>query len=326
STAESTATATGPTPRVEHLGTVDITASDATRHGIYAHVPVGGISGIDCDATRCIAVSDDPGQRGPVRAYDLDPVTGQVGAPIVLTDTRGVPYRPGTVDPESIRLAGLDNGTGEDAALVWTSEGIPTLTVADRTGRARKTLPVPENIRENIRRNQGLEGLAVTGTGDSIADTSRIITATEAAPDNHDHPVITVHDGAVTTQYTWPGTGISEILSVPEHPDQLLVLERGYTAGRGNSSVIWRTTLTEGAGTEGSGTEGSGTEGSAPDLLERELAVDLGALIGHTTVGNTEAMAWAPGEPGVLLIATDDNFHDDQRGVLHRIRVRWAGA
>lgn len=125
-----------------------------------------------------------------------------------------------------------------------------------------------------------------------------------------------------------PVGGISEILAVPTDPvptdpgttgrhrepsDTLLVLERGYTEGSGNSAVIWRTTLT-----------GTG-------ILTRELVADLGALIGHTAVGNAEAMAWAPdqpdqlgqpGRPTELLIATDDNFGDGQRGVLHRVRVR----
>ena len=316
---------TGPTHQAEYLGTVDITASDATRSGIYAHVPLGGISGIDCTAdgtdSRCIAISDDPGRRGPVRAYDLDPETGEVGEPIVLTDGRGVPYRPGVVDPESIRFASSNASasteTSRDAGLVWTAEGTPTVTVADRHGRATGTLPVAEGIR----RNQGLEGLAVTGAGtDTVTDTAddqRIITATEAAPDGHDHPVITVYEGErEVASYNWPGTGISEILADPTDATGLLVLERGYTGGRGNSAMIWRTTL-------------PGTGGAGTGVLKRELVADLGALIGHSDVGNTEAMAWAPGRhPGTtdelpeLLIATDDNFSDGQRGVLHRVRVR----
>jgi hypothetical protein len=298
------------TTQIEYIGTVDITASDATRRGIFAHVPVGGISGIDCadggSGTRCIAISDDPGQRGPVRAYDFNPDTGQVGEPIVLTDERGVPYKPGTIDPESIRFA----GTGEEAGIIWTAEGSSTITITDRQGRAATTLPV----QDGIRRNQGLEGLAVTG------DPQQIITATESAPDNRAHPVITVYEGEQeAASYDWPGTGISEILADtrtnadPGNPGNLLVLERGYTGGRGNSSMLWRTTL-------------PGPGGTGTGVLKRELVADLGALIGHDTVGNTEAMTWAPGRrPGTtdeLLIATDDNFSDDQRGVLHRIRVR----
>ena len=306
--------ATGPTPQAEYLGTVGITASDATRSGIYAHVPVGGISGIDCTADgtdpRCIAISDDPGQRGPVRAYDLDPETGEVGEPIVLTDDRGVPYRPGAVDPESIRFTSANTDTSEDAGLVWTAEGTPGVTVADRHGRATATLPVAAGIR----RNQGLEGLAVTDTGTGPADEQRIITATEAAPAGHGHPVITVYEGDQdVASYNWPGNGISEILADPTDGNRLLVLERGYTPGAGNSAMIWRTTL-------------PGTGGAGTGVLIRERVADLGALIGHSDVGNTEAMTWAPGrQPGAtgeLLIATDDNFSDGQRGVLHRVRVR----
>lgn len=324
---------------VGYIGTREIRASAATRQGIYARVPVGGISGIDCAADRCLAVSDDPGQRGPVRAYPLEVSTGEVGAPIVLTDVDGVPYRPGTVDPESIRVT----GSGQDTTVVWTAEGTPAVTVADGNGRARHTLPVPEGIR----RNQGLEGLAVDSSG-------RIITATEAAPDGRDHPVITVYAGSVGSAgafnsagsagtpgsvgsaetadsagsagsaevagddgnpgsmvcHRWPGTGVSEILSDPSD-GSLLVLERGYTPGVGNSAVIWRTWL-NGAETGGSG--GCG-------VLARRLVVDLGALLGQDVVGNTEAMAWAPGRPGHLLIGTDDNFRAGQRGVLHEIAL-----
>lgn len=271
----------------ELLGTVDVTASDATRRGTYASVPVGGISGIDCDGRRCLAVSDDPGQRGPVRAYPLDPRTGAAGVPLVLTDTRGVPYRPGTVDPESVRLTG--------DGMVWTAEGTPTVTVADRSGRARYTLPVPAGIRAN----QGLEGLAVDGT--------RVITATEAAPEGHDHPVVTVYDGADggrSVSHDWPGTGISEILTAPD--GSLLVLERGYTPGTGNSVVLWRTRLP--------------ATGTGP--LVRDPVADLGALAGPRSVGNAEALAWAPwqvdGVP-VLLVGTDDNFDGAQRSVVHAV-------
>lgn len=309
----------------ELLGTVDVTASAATGEGIYAHVPVGGISGIDCvdavatgqDAAAvpgstmpCLAVSDDPGQRGPVRAYPFDPASGQVGAPVVLTDIHGVPYRPGTVDPESIRLTGV----GEDAGMVWSAEGTPTVTVADRTGRARYTLPVADGIR----RNRGLEGLAVVpdAPGASAAP-ARIITATEAAPAGRGHPVVTDYrDGQAVATYGWPGTGISEILADPGGPAAaggLLVLERGYTPGTGNSSVLWRTRL-----------PGAGSGGRDSGVLSREPVADLGALLGPREVGNTEALAWwrRPDGSRVLLVGTDDNFSDGQRSVVHVIALR----
>jgi 3-phytase len=68
-----------------------------------------------------------------------------VGAPLVLTDSDGTPYRPGTVDPESIRLT--------PDGMVWSSEGDESLgapaavTAADSTGRARFTGPSSSGVR-----------------------------------------------------------------------------------------------------------------------------------------------------------------------------------
>lgn len=302
----------GVTGNVTALGSVEISASPETREGIYGRVPVGGLSGFDCDtsgdtfwdtsgdtAVTCLAVSDDPGNRGPVRAYPLDPVTGTVGTPVVFTDSAGVPYRPGTVEPESIRL--LRTGPGPVSGMVWSAERSATVTVADRSGRARYTLPVPEGTRPA----QGLEGLAVVpqeGGGVSV------VTATEAAPAGRSHPVVTVHGQDGPTVFEWPGRGISEILDGPQ--GSLLVLERGYSAGEGNSAVLWRTDWK--------------TDAGGDRLLVRRPVADLGVLFGAGRVGNVEALAWGPrGQDGrrVLYAGTDDNFsappEGTQRAVVH---------
>jgi cell division septation protein DedD len=198
------ATTTSPSDsavRATYTGTVDLadpahTDLTATRRGLLGRVPVGGLSGMDCDpaaitgtmtSAHCLALSDDRGQHGPVRVYPLDltldpattnpmtttPTTTEpnpdptestttkpnpdpipasttlthvtVGAPLVLTDSDGTPYRPGTVDPESIRLT--------PDGMVWSSEGDESLgapaavTAADSTGRARFTGPSSSGVR-----------------------------------------------------------------------------------------------------------------------------------------------------------------------------------
>lgn len=309
------------------VNTVDI-AEGVNAEGIWAHVPVGGISGIDCDSAGCIAISDDSGQRGPVRAYPFDPTTGHVGEPIVLTDSRGVPYPPGMVDPESIRLT----HTGPPG-MVWSSEGTSMVTVADRTGRALRTLPVPSGTDGN----HGLEGLAVLNGAEPAVDAvsttgggDLIVTATELPPRGERHNLITVYrgDNAVAS-FSWPGTGVSEILSVGgcpgnnigqnrrDSPLALYVLERGYTPGVGNSAVLWRTEL---PGLP------DRSEQSQP-MLSREPVVDLAAMVGMHQVGNVEALTWWPRAHGTcdLLVGTDNNFHASQRSVIHILRPNGSG-
>ena len=95
---------------------------------MFAATTVGGLSSIAYDEDRGVfyALSDDPSQFQPARFYTLtlDIADGALGAGDVhfdavtrLLDTTGVPFAPGSLDPEGLTLTRNDE-------LVITSEGL----------------------------------------------------------------------------------------------------------------------------------------------------------------------------------------------------------
>ncbi|MCF6371160.1 esterase-like activity of phytase family protein [Rhizobium halophilum] len=90
----------------------------------YYDVEFGGLSGLEFDAEtgRYIGISDDRGEKGPVRFYDLDIDAGAEGlkgvhvmSHTVMQDQNGEEFAVRAADPESVRLR-----SGE---IFWTSEG-----------------------------------------------------------------------------------------------------------------------------------------------------------------------------------------------------------
>jgi hypothetical protein len=346
--------------RAIYTGTVDLadpahTDLTATRRGLFGRVPVGGLSGMDCvpatgTTTHCLALSDDRGQRGPVRAYPLDltlgsttnpnptnpnptspdptspdptsPVTTTltgvtVQQPLVLTDSDGTPYRSGTVDPESIRLT--------PDGMVWSSEGDEslgapaTVTAADPAGRARFTYRLPDHHR--LRPNAGYEALAVRG--------DRTFVLTEAPLQQDALNRLTVYDattGVPTAEYAYPlspvdgpaadvTTGASEMIAAPD--GSLLTLERGWRRDLGNVATLYRITL-DGA----SDVLGADRIPDAARPVHKQKLLDLGAVVGPRDVDNAESLAWAG---DTLLIGTDDNFSAGQRSLIHTVTVTGVG-
>jgi hypothetical protein len=301
-----------PTVQATYTGTFELT--DRPR-GLFARVPLGGLSGMDCAGTRCLALSDDRGRRGPVRAYPLE-LTGAgavVGDPLVLSDRDGVPYRPGAVDPESIRLT--------PDGMVWGSEGDESLgapaavTAADADGRARFTYDLPDYHR--LRPNAGYEALAVRG------DETLVLTEAPLRQDALNR--LTVYDratGTPTAEYAYPlspvpgvTTGASEMLALPD--GSLLTLERGWREDLGNVATLYRVTL-DGA----SDVLGETRVPDAAHPVHKERLLDLGAAVGTRNLDNVESLAWAA---GTLLIGTDDNFSPSQRSLVHTVTLTGIG-
>ncbi len=174
----------------------------------YANTTVGGLSGIDFDATtgRYWVISDDRSEFGPSRFYELaldlshfnktaEPGHAGIAFHAVQTLKRldGSPFSdyrtaPGTAaDPESIRVH------APSGRLVWASEGErivkagepPVLTPAhvweiQRDGTLLRPFVIPEKFRASaanrgIRRNLAFEGLAFT------PDYATLFVATENA-------------------------------------------------------------------------------------------------------------------------------------------------
>lgn len=159
----------------------------------FAGTQLGGLSSITYDERRDVyyAVSDDQGTINPVRWYTLkiDVSDGRLDAGDVRVvdvttalDISGLPYVPGSLDPEGLAL-------GPRRELYLSSEGKPLnvpviqpfIRRYDRSGRVTAELAVPAHFLTNatgtqgVRNNLGFESLAVTPDGESL------LTANEGA-------------------------------------------------------------------------------------------------------------------------------------------------
>lgn len=331
----------------QYLGAVDLSEaphSADVADALGPTVPFGGVSGLErVGAEDYVALSDDSAQHGPARAYRMsipsDPASGTrptVTGATILRDPSGRPYAPQTMDPESVRrLPGGD--------FAWTSEGwakegnfcSPAVILSDASGKEIRRLSVPsyhapdsEGTR-GVRHNKANEGLAVLGEDALI--TANEGTLVQDGPMNSEERGMRVRlthyaldTGQPLAEYPlevgalYPGArdrGVSEIIAGED--GSLYVIERGYVPGRGNRGEIYRVTL-DGA-TNVLGKEAlDGSETPA----RKELVFDFASLPEHPD--NIEALAWAPrlaDGRAQLLVASDDNFSDKQRTLLHRIAL-----
>lgn len=265
-----------------------------------------------------------------------------------LRNALGQPYAPGrravdgidVPDPEAVRwLPGAQ-------AFLWTSEGdfargfgpaLRTTRAADGALLRDYALPPAFAPRPGAatgpRGNDTLEGLALSPDGRTawlamegpwLQDGPRATPASGGAPVRI--TAIDVDTGRALRQIAYqpdpvphksplPGgyttNGVSEILA--DGPDHLLVLERAYTLGVGNSVRLYRIAW-------GSGSDTLGLQALAPDNhtpAPKSLVADF-AQLGLPHVDNIEGMTWGPPLPEppgggrVLVFVSDDNFNPAQ--------------
>lgn len=162
----------------------------------FEGVPVGGLSGIDYDASRdrFVAISDDRARHGSARFYTLaldfvrfsraaQPGDGgvRVEAMTPILDVDAKPFARDSVDPESIRLA-------PGGGLLWSSEGqrnalslqAPTVRLMQADGRPVRQLTLPAYYLPHgsvagqhpddrgVRNNLALESLALSPDGRTL--------------------------------------------------------------------------------------------------------------------------------------------------------------
>lgn len=309
--------------------------------------PVGGLSGLDFDPISglWVALSDDRSDLAPARCYTLrlGITADRLAMPelvdlITLQQPNGLPYpsrRQGgeVADPEAIRFL---PGSGN---LLWTSEGDrrllldPFLREADRSGRHVRSLHLPQHLRMSAapstgpRDNLTLEGLALTPDGRhawvameaALAQDGPIptegaaggpcrFTRIDLASGRADLQRAYVPD-AIPLSPLVPGThadnGVSEVLMLDAH--RMLVLERAYATGRGNSLRLYQVDTREGSNT-------LDADPLAPDSyqpLRKRLLANF-AQLGLSRLDNTEGMAWGPTLPHgqrTLVFVSDDNFN-----------------
>ena len=265
-----------------------------------------------------------------------------------LRNAAGQPYAPrrravdglDVPDPEAVRW--LPGGE----TFLWTSEGdfargfgpaLRATRAADGALLRDYALPASFQPRQGEktgpRDNDTLEGLALMPDGRTAwlaMEGPWLQDGPRATPQSGGAPVritaIDVESGRALRQVAYqpdpvphksplPGgyttNGVSEILA--DGPGHLLVLERSYTLGVGNSIRLYRVALDEGSDTLGLPTLAPGNH--VP--VRKTLVADF-ARLGLAHVDNIEAMTWGEPLPGpagprrVLVFVSDDNFNPAQ--------------
>ena len=312
-----------------------------------------------------VALSDDRSDLQPARCYTLRlQVTAEGLAPPVLVDTfalrqpDGSPF-PGrrqdagaeVPDPEAIRWR------PQTRTLLWTSEGDvrrggdPALFEMDSGGRQLRRFTLPAYFKADPtnhtgpRDNLAFEGLALTTDG-----TAAWVAMENALRQDGPEPTVAapggpcrftrfdLASGAATDQRAYipdaipqapipaiafADNGVSEILALDAH--RLLVLERAYMMGVGNSLRLYLVDTRDGSNTLALPQLATGA-GWSP--MQKSLVADFvwyrgpqpDGRPGLARLDNTEGMAWGSrlpasnGQPGsrTLVFVSDDNFNPGQ--------------
>lgn len=231
---------------------------------------------------------------------------------------------------------------GGDELYVVAIETAARIERFDRAGKYLGTLALPARFAEHAASNKGLESL-------SVAPSGRVLfTANEAALET-DGPRASASAGTLVrivrkrlgpdaqrqdaqhpdeqrAYRTEPvgagqggGMGVSDLAALSD--DELLVLERGYQPGYGNTVRIFRTDLR--SAPDVSQRDALGADGP---VLTKTLVVDLATLptegVSHhgpqpnPLLENYESLALGPTRPDgtrVVLLVSDDNASADQR-------------
>jgi hypothetical protein len=308
--------------------------SDALNKDTFEGTSVGGLSGLTYDVRRGVyhAIVDNQGTTG-ARSYTLDVPVGRsrLGTPEVtdvttMRDASGEPFTGADFDGEGIALT-------RKGKLFVSSETESSIRRFSRDGALLGELPVPQRFLlapGGGRTNQTFESLSLSPNGRSLftANEGYLVRDGETAEGSGRLRILRYEDRgpggfepAKEFHYLAdPGLGVVEISALSER--ELLVLERGFRYGFGNTIRVFRVSL-EGA-EDVSDVESLATAGAEP--LEKELLVDLaGCTPGDATttpgtqpnplLDNFEALTLGPRLPGgrrALVLVSDDNFSQGQ--------------
>ena len=220
----------------------------------------------------------------------------------------------------------------EDGFIV-ASEAGPRILEVDRAGKLRRDIPLPEHF-ANARDNKSLESLTIDPALDYLFTTSegaltcdgematakrgarlRILRIGRRDGAYEEHAYTTDPLPHASGDY-----GVADLAAISK--DDLLVLERGWTPGEGNTARVYRVLLTDAS----SSCLALPSLGADATMLEKSLLIDLATLPAQglpaskqrqktALLDNFEGMAIGPrlpdGRASILLIS-DDNGRSDQ--------------
>lgn len=325
---------------IRSLMRVSVLAVSTIPHGTtFRGTVVGGISGIDLapDGTWYL-ISDDRAARGPARFYTatLDPLAARFTFTYVGTmkDRDGREPARGSVDPEAIRW---DESSG---TLWWTSEGDgralvdPFIREMNLDGSFIREIPLPQSFRMDTANDRGPRDNGVFEPMTLSADGRQVIVGLEEGLKQDNDGVTRSSTGPVRISFfdrtsgrlerqivytpdhalqpasdtLTAGNGVVEI--VPIDDDWLLVLERAYTPGLGNTVRLYAADIASATDVKNL----ASIRGMLPAQARKLLVADFAAL-GLTRVDNIEAMSWGPTLADgrrTLVFMSDDNFSEEQ--------------
>ncbi|AMM24324.1 esterase-like activity of phytase family protein [Variovorax sp. PAMC 28711] len=238
-------------------------------------------------------------------------------------------------DPESLRLR---PGTG---TLLWSSEGDvargfgPALYESSRDGHFLRAFALPPMFqvdparRRGPRDNLGFEGIATTPDGRHawLAMENALLqdgpeptvgapggpcrfTQIDLASDAAVRQIAYLPD-AIPQRPLVPGTyadnGVSEVLMIDEH--RMLVLERAYAAGVGNSLRLYE--IDTRAASDVLAIDALPPTDARRLAAPKRLVADF-ATLGLSRLDNSEGMCWGPPLANgnrMLVVVSDDNFN-----------------
>ncbi len=220
----------------------------------------------------------------------------------------------------------------KDGFIVASEKG-PRVLEVDRQGKLRKDIALPEHF-ANARENKSLESLTMDPAGTYLFTTSeaslrcdgevataklgarlRILRIARADGQYEEHAYTTDPLPHASGDY-----GVADLAAISA--DDLLVLERGWTHGAGNTARVYRVKLTDAA----TSCLALPSLGADAPTLAKELVIDLATLPAQglpaakqqqqtALLDNFEGMAVGPRLPdgrASLILISDDNGRSDQ--------------
>ncbi|MDT0612866.1 esterase-like activity of phytase family protein [Streptomyces lancefieldiae] len=305
-------TAAGPAaaqekpPRNDCSPAVSLTGySDALDKTTHGDTYVGNLSALAPDRRGSLAALSDRSSLFRLDARTLEP-----RGVIALADESGA-----ALDAEGLVVDG-------DGTYLVSSETEPSVRRYSRTGEILGRLPVPDDLRTapggRARANGSFEGLTLLPGGRTLLASMEYPLAGDPAGlvrfqtwQRTGHGPFRL--GAQYTYRTDTGLGVSEVTATPD--GRLLVLERGFTSGVGNSVRLY-------AADRRGATLGKSL------LADLADCPSLGAAARqpqpNPLLDNFEGMAVTGRSKGRLdvLIVSDDNRSDVQTTRFLRLRVR----
>ncbi|MFF4484888.1 esterase-like activity of phytase family protein [Streptomyces sp. NPDC001544] len=297
--------------------------SDALDKTTYQGTFVGNFSALAVDRRGTLAALSDRSSL-----FSLDARTLAPKAVVPLADENGA-----ALDSEGLVV-------DRDGTRLITSETEPSVRRYSREGKILDRLPVPSALQVapagRAQSNGTFEGLTLLPGGRTLlasmeyalsGDTAGIVRFQTWRRTKDDHFGL----GAQYAYRTDPGLGVPEVQATPD--GRLLVLERGFTSGVGNTVRLYLADPRR--ATDTSGIENL-TGQAGVRLIRKTLLTDIATCpsLGATArqpqpnplLDNIEGMAVTGRAKGRLkvLLVSDDNQNAVQTTRFYHLRVRIA--